>query len=640
MRLRGPSADLVRQRCGAALLAACAAMLAGCAVLPFGKDDDEKPDAASQAAAQNAAQNTAESGEPAAYRVDVEAPGPLRTLLLAYLDLARFQNATDADSITRAELDRLIAAAPAQARALLETEGYFNAEVEARRTEADGEDAPVVRIRVEPGPRTLVDKVSIEVQGELQTAAVAGDARALEQRDVLRGGWLLGAGEPFRQTTWSSAKASSLARLRAEGYAAAAWSRTQARVDAPANRAELELEADSGPLYRLGPIRVEGLQRYREPAVVNLATFSPGTPYSEKLLLDYQDRLQRANLFEGVAVELDPEPATAKAAPVIVRVRELPLQQASFGIGYSDRTGQRITVEHTHRNIFGGRPMLGTDWSLKNKVELGRDRQAWEGDLTSHPIEGGYRRLLAANLQRQESVDALIVSSRVRAGRAIETERLDRLVFAEVLAESNRSPVLQQSSQAMSGNYHFVFRSVDSVLLPTRGVTFSAETGAGYARSTRAESGPFARLLGRYTLYRPLGGWYGSGRVQLGQVFARDAVGVPDTLQFRAGGDESVRGYSYGALGPLVNGKVTSGRVLMTGSAEVARPFSRRQPNIWGAMFLDAGNAADKWGDWRPQFGMGVGVRVRSPVGPLKVDFAYGEQVKKFRLHVSVGVTF
>ena len=42
----------------------------------------------------------------------------------------------------------------------------------------------------------------------------------------------------------------------------------------------------------------------------------------------------------------------------------------------------------------------------------------------------------------------------------------------------------------------------------------------------------------------------------------------------------------------------------------------------------------------RPVLGYGVGLHWRSPVGPLRIDLAYGEAVQKFRLHFSVGVVF
>ena len=57
-------------------------------------------------------------------------------------------------------------------------------------------------------------------------------------------------------------------------------------------------------------------------------------------------------------------------------------------------------------------------------------------------------------------------------------------------------------------------------------------------------------------------------------------------------------------------------------------------------MFVDAGNAADRWSDLRPVFGYGVGVHYRSPVGPLRLDVAYGQDVRQVRLHLSVGVAF
>ena len=112
----------------AALLAlSCAALLAGCAGLPFGDRADEASDTQAPAAP---------PAEPV-YRLEVVAPsGALRLLLSTYLDLARFQDAPQTERITPAELDRLIAAAPAQARSLLETEGYFNAAVRVEEVPA------------------------------------------------------------------------------------------------------------------------------------------------------------------------------------------------------------------------------------------------------------------------------------------------------------------------------------------------------------------------------------------------------------------------------------------------------------------------------------------------------------------------
>ena len=81
-------------------------------------------------------------------------------------------------------------------------------------------------------------------------------------------------------------------------------------------------------------------------------------------------------------------------------------------------------------------------------------------------------------------------------------------------------------------------------------------------------------------------------------------------------------------------------RALFTASAEVQHPITPRLPALWGAAFVDAGNAAQRFSDLKPKVGVGVGVRYRSPVGPLRFDVAYGVDDRRVRLHLSAGVSF
>ena len=61
---------------------------------------------------------------------------------------------------------------------------------------------------------------------------------------------------------------------------------------------------------------------------------------------------------------------------------------------------------------------------------------------------------------------------------------------------------------------------------------------------------------------------------------------------------------------------------------------------MWWAVFVDAGNAADSLEGVQAGVGYGFGVRWRSPVGPLRADLAYGEDLHQVRFHVSVGIAF
>jgi translocation and assembly module TamA len=620
----------------AALGAACCAMLAtGCASFAANgeaTDDDRLP--AGDAPFEAKPAHTRSPAGAAAPVLEIQAPTALRELLQRHLDLARLVALREDEAPDETEWLRLIGAAPAQARELLQTEGYFAAEVQVRR-----DPAPPGRVivQVTPGPRTRVRSVAVVVEGTLQQRAQAGDAEAREQIEALRKAWSLAAGAPFRNADWSSAKTGVVAQLRGLGYARATLTRSAAEVDSAAAAAILAVEIDSGPRFLAGALHIEGLDRHDESTVRNMAGFAPGEPLTETLLLDFQDRLRKSGLFDTAVVSFDADSAQAEGAPVTVQLRESPLQSATFGVGVSANTGPRLTFEHTHRRIFGEAA------TAHNKFEVGRDRQAWEGEISTHPGDRFYRNLLGGQVERLKSDVDVVLSQRLRLGRTQDTPRIERLYFVGLDRSLQTTATgTRRDAQALSLQYHGVWRNLDSVILPTRGVSLSAQGGVGWAFSSYAESGPFTRAYGRLTGYLPLGGnWYSNARLELGQIFKRDTVALPDALAFRAGGDDSVRGYPYRSLAPTdANGVITGGNVLATTSIELARPFTNRMPSLWGAVFFDAGRAADSWTGFKPALGYGVGLRWRSPVGPLRVDWAYGEELHKARLHLSVGIAF
>jgi translocation and assembly module TamA len=587
----------------------------------------------------------ADSAEPARQplHVTVQAPPELQTLLLRHLDIVRLGDlARDDASIDDGEWTRLIEAAPAQARELLQTEGYFAPRIEVQRRPGSGRgDLGDVELIVDTGPRAIVTRTRLEMQGDLEAAAEAGNEAARALTQSLRQDWPMPPGSAFRNADWSDAKASTLARLRAAGYVAATWSGTAAEVDPLEHTVRMFVVADSGPLFLSGPLRIEGLREHDAATVHNLADFEPGTPVTEDLLLDFQERLQGAGLFETSSVTLDPDPATAADAPILVRLREAPMQVYTFGVGISANNGPRASVQHVYRRVFGYAA------TARNHLEWAERRRAWDGELSTHTLPGLNRYLVGGAIEWLQSPDDETLSQRLRVGRAHDDQRFERLSFLEAerssrtITTGSRSGVSDSDTVALSANHHIVKRELDSVILPTFGYTLALQGGAGYAHGTGSESGPFGRLYGRLTGYLPLGDtWHGQAQLELGQIILSDGVLAPESQRFRAGGSGSVRGYAYRSLGPLVDGAVSSGDVLFTTSVEVARPILASMPSLWGALFVDAGNAANDWDSLSPVLGYGFGVRWRSPVGPLQVDLAWGHEVQKLRLHFSVGVAF
>ena len=598
------------------------------------------------------------AGARAATRVlVVDAPSPFKSLLEKNLDIERAARLAEADSLDDTEWARLVAAAPAQARALAQTEGYFRADASVA---ADPADPHRILIKLVPGEPATVGRFTLEFDGELARQAESGDTRAMDFEARLRSEWALQQGQVFRNGNWDGAKAQTLNTLRNEGYAAALWTATAAQVDPATDKTRLFLVVDTGPRFLAGDVVVEGSERQSERNVRLLANFGPGTPLTQTRLLDYQDRLQKTGLYDQVAVVYDPDPAQAAHTTVTVRVHEQSLQQATVAVGYNSLSGPRITLEHTDRKVFG------LPATANNKLQWGKQLQSWDGTLTTHPAESFHSWIVGASISSIESTSDLVRAGSVRFGRTQDSNALTRTTYVQLERSLQCTPKPGfmgpfpdwkaaeafkydcTDARALSLNQANVWRNVDSVVLPTKGWTLSGQAGVGYAGgpvsrlAPDARYGPYTRLYGRLTEYWPLPrSFYAQARLELGQIIVGKHVAMPDAEQWRAGGEGSVRGYEWRSLAP-VNGDraVIGGNTLVTTSLEIAHPFTESLPSVWWAAFVDTGSAAARLNALRMETGYGVGVRWRSPVGPLNIDLSFPDDFSKPRLDLSVGVAF
>lgn len=127
------------------------------------------------------------------------------------------------------------------------------------------------------------------------------------------------------------------------------------------------------------------------------------------------------------------------------------------------------------------------------------------------------------------------------------------------------------------------------------------------------------------------------GRLDLATIATDNFTKVPYNHRFFTGGDRSIRGYDYKSLSPLNSkGYLVGGQHLVTGSAEYIYYFK----DNWGiATFIDAGNAYDNPFSNPTKIGTGIGLRWRSPIGPVRIDVAAGvsEQDPPIRFHFYIG---
>ncbi|MDR0477697.1 MAG: BamA/TamA family outer membrane protein, partial [Desulfobulbaceae bacterium] len=175
----------------------------------------------------------------------------------------------------------------------------------------------------------------------------------------------------------------------------------------------------------------------------------------------------------------------------------------------------------------------------------------------------------------------------------------------------------------------------DNLLQPTKGAQITANASGAWDGLVSDSS--FLKLSGgAKVIMSPLPTIRLIGRAAGGVIFAGSINDLPPSLRFYAGGDNSIRGYGYKALGPKdASGTVVGGRYLLEGSAEVEKLIGR----YWGvAAFWDVGNAMNDFSTQLKQ-GVGLGLRLRLPFGQVRLDVASAIQENGYplRLHLSVG---
>ena len=549
------------------------------------------------------------------FRLEIEAPRALKDTLAGNLELARWQGY---DNLTPELLESLVASAREEARDIAATEGYFSARIEARIEGPEKER--VVRVTVEPGTPVRVRKVTISFREEPEKRVAA---RVHEH-------WALPAGEVFRQGAWEAAKKNVLEVLGEDRYAAASISHSRATVDPDSGSADLEVELDHGPVFAFGQITVKGLSRYPPATVLNMAPFRAGESYSREKVDVYVRRLTATGYFASAQVAMDRNPELAGAAPVQVSVIEAPTRRLDAGLGYSTDARYRSSIGWRDVDFQGSGRRLSAEARVETRV------QGFTGSLEFPAGSDGWANSIDTTIGRTDVQN--LVTRGVTLGvtrRKLDERRQPSYGLTYYYEEQAPAGAPHDTAYAAFARYEYTRRTVDDLLFPRSGMVAAFKLGAGLPG---VSSRMFGRAVTQVAWFHPLSRRDDfSVRGEAGAVLADSSEGIPQALLFRTGGDTTVRGYDFQSLGPTKGSAVVGGRYYAVTSAEYTHWFS----DSWGAAaFIDAGNAVDVLSDFRLAIGLGVGVRIRSPVGPFRLDLAYGRDTNEFRVHFSVGLAF
>jgi outer membrane protein insertion porin family len=518
----------------------------------------------------------------------------------------------------------------------LEDRGFVEAQVDADPP-VHAASTPVV-LRIRPGLRTTL--ASIEVIAPVMLPGAAPQDLGLA------------VGDPYRVGEVARARAALTATYHNAGYTQAAVSVETAPT---ANRGSLALKfrVDPGNRIEIERILIAGLQHTHEEVVRRELLIHESEPLRWDLVLESHRRLSALGLFRGVSVyELDPDESERRT--LVFAVEEGPRTRLTGGLGAAgistelnaaSRPGDvnptlRASIEGTRRDLGG----LDRDVSVFARFSFQGTRFL---ATYREPYLLGRKADSSMTVFYEEEQRTTFNYDRV--GASLQTSRVLaphwRLILRYVLSLTRATDIAiplnqvdrQYRDERSSGpSFSVVNDTRDDPLDPRRGRFLSIDSQFSHAvLGGHSFSKSFMQAAAFQRLHGPLLLAVGV-RIGAAWTFRGQDLDAPD--RFYAGGDYSMRGFDTDAVAP------DGGQSLWVGSVELRQGLGR---GFSVAGFTDIGNvfptvSATDFGDLRKS--AGVGVRYRTPVGPIRVDWAFKLDPRplepRSRLHITVGHAF
>ena len=594
--------------------------------------DATQPATASEVATSDTQKNTDNLNETEAtltpkYPIEIVADVPeLGKMLEEHLPLIAYQRK---EVLDKEQVGYLAEDAPSDAKKMLQTEGYFNAQI---TVSPQGEGW---KVDVKAGKRTQIDNINVAILGDILHETTLGDY----YKNAFSN-WKLPVGAPFRQDDWAGSKTAVLTAVTRKKFPLAQLTQSQATINPATQTADLTVTVDSKQPIYFGDFHIAGTKRYPQKVVVGLARFAPGDAYDLDKLLDYQQALENDSHYSGASVQADFDNLKNDHVPIKIEVTETKRQKVEAGISFDSEYGLGGNIGYEHYNLFN-RGYVGSTSLQMDKyqtifgigISQPRNNKGhyWTSNIT-------YNRSTTQKLEKRA------LSSGIWHVR--DRNNIESRYGMEFWAEDSKIPdagINFGRSYATMLTASWKQQNIETTMRPQNGYYFDGKIGTtlgnilSSAFMVRAKGGagiyftPENKKIGTFVTRGEIGYVYTNKDYESGDI--------PSSLMFRSGGATSIRGYELDSIGRHVwySDAILPDRAMFNASAEYQYPIKQ---NFAIAAFHDVGSVAHTFKDMTLRHGSGLGVRWFSPAAPFAFDIAYGHHDKKIRWHISLGTRF
>lgn len=517
----------------------------------------------------------------------------------------------------------------------LQALGYYQASVNTTLNKEKWE----LELTIDLGKPTTLDNVVITING---------DAKADEAFRQLLTKTNINSGDKLHHGKYEELKSDLIALGLQRGYFDGQLKLSNITIKNNYKNADITLLYDSGNRYKFGKVSFNDFEL--EPDLLSsLVPFETEQYYTTKAFHQLQQQLQLTQYFNSI-IAIPGEKISIPIkheflVPIDVLLTPAKSHQFDFGAGYATDTEFRLSA--------GWRTPLLNKYGhfQETKIEYSQDNPTGRF-LYSMPLSHPTSDLLQFKLsvENEDYADLYTKFISIQVGRVISENNWQRQIYARFHDEAWEYDVEDKSPNIIWD---------DKVRYFIPGVTWSRtirtgsplDPSSGFRQTYNIEGAhlnagsdnSFFRVHGRWNYITTLAPKHRLvTRAELGAVFIdRDAELAP-SLRFYTGGDQSIRGFAYQSIASEVPSSAPEGDPIIVGSTRLMVASIEYQYYLneqWRMTLFSDGGSANNKGEFEPVYSFGSGVHYMSPVGPVRLDLAYGIDDDKtgWRLHINLG---
>lgn len=408
-------------------------------------------------------------------------------------------------------------------------------------------------------------------------------------------------------------------------------------IDYKGGKMSIAYKIEEGDLSYIDKIDIQGNVLTKDHVIRRELAVLPGEKFDGVRVRRSQERLQNLGYFKNVDVDYRAT-KTPNKKDLILTVEEKKTGELSFGAGFSSIDSLVGFVELSQSN-FDWRnwpSFVGAGQKLRIRIEAGNKRQDFVVSFTepwflNRRLAAGFDAFYTNHDFLSSVFDEKRLGFDLRIGRPItEFIRADLIYTLESVdidVDQGASSEIQLEAGKRSvskGTLRLDYDTRNNFVYPSSGQRILL-TGdlAGLGGETHFVKGQL-----KSAHYFPVPFFTDHVFKWASELGASapfsDSPRVPIFDRFFLGGPNNLRGFKFRRAGPKDDqGEPIGGDVVFASTLEYTFPIISF---LRGALFYDAGNVYRKFGDIslsQVNSDIGVGVRLRLPIGPIQLDYGF-----------------